>query len=522
MCPLRFGPARPTWVIILHSSVCDEAVTDNLTIASVPESRPNSGRRALFHSGRYQCWLLVLFLLSLPFVNPWVHGDGVGYYAYARALLIQHRLDFRQDWRRANESFVIGREDSKGQLLPDQFTSTGHLKNIWTVGPALLWAPFLAVAHAGVVVANHLGAHVAADGFSAPYRTTMALATAFYGFLALWISFLLSRKYFDARWAFLATLGIWAASSLPVYMYFNPAWSHAHSAFAVALFVWYWHRTREHRTSRQWVLLGLLSGLLVDVYYPNGIFLLIPLMEGISQYFRAWRRRPVSTGTLRLFFLHLLYFGVFLAALLPTLVSRRIIFGSALQTGYYSAHIWRWTSPALWDVLFSSDHGLFSWTPVLILALFGLFLFRRVDRSFADKLIVCCVAFYLMIACYPDWDGLSSFGNRFFVSLTPLFVLGLAAFFDTVAQTWNARRAAILATISTTTLILWNFGMMFQWGMHLIPVRGPVSWRETAYNQVTVVPEDVARTIRGYFVHRGELMRNIEDKDLKQLRSHPK
>ena len=37
---------------------------------------------------------------------------------------------------------------------------------------------------------------------------------------------------------------------LPVYMYFNPSWSHAHSAFIVALFVWYWDRTRTTRTFR--------------------------------------------------------------------------------------------------------------------------------------------------------------------------------------------------------------------------------------------------------------------------------
>jgi len=27
-------------------------------------------------------------------LNPWVRGDGVGYYAFARAPLIQHNLDF--------------------------------------------------------------------------------------------------------------------------------------------------------------------------------------------------------------------------------------------------------------------------------------------------------------------------------------------------------------------------------------------------------------------------------------------
>src|SRR5215469_9529929 len=40
-------------------------------------------------SRRYTRILLIVFLCTLPLVNPIVHGDGVGYYAYVRAPLIQ-------------------------------------------------------------------------------------------------------------------------------------------------------------------------------------------------------------------------------------------------------------------------------------------------------------------------------------------------------------------------------------------------------------------------------------------------
>jgi hypothetical protein len=50
------------------------------------------------HSRRYPRILLVLFLCTLPMVNPIVHGDGVGYYAYVRAPL---RLNFTQDFPQA-------------------------------------------------------------------------------------------------------------------------------------------------------------------------------------------------------------------------------------------------------------------------------------------------------------------------------------------------------------------------------------------------------------------------------------
>ncbi len=464
--------------------------------------------------------LFALFLLTLPLANPWVRGDGVGYYAYARSLIIEHRLDFTKDWQHGNESFVMGRIDADGRVSSAEYTRTGHIANVWAIGASLLWAPFLVATHVGVMLCDQMGAHVAADGFSTPYLITMACATAIYGFLGLWLSFSLVRKYFDERWAFLATLGIWWASSLPVYMYFNPSWSHAHSAFAVALFLWYWDRTRSERTIAQWIVLGLLSGLLVDVYYPNGVMLLVPLLEGLGQYLRDWNSLGHRKSEIPLLLVrHVMYVAVFVVALLPTLISREIIFGSPLDTGYPSARAWAWRSPPLWNVLFSSDHGMLSWTPVLIFALIGLVLFRRVDLHFANYLIVAFLAFYAVVCLHPDWDGMSSFGSRFFVSLTPLFVLGLAAFFDRLARSWNERRAAILAPCALTFFIAWNMGLIFQWGTHLIPARGPISWRDAAYNQVAVVPIQTARTLRAYLTRRSQLMGRIEQQDVNRIKA---
>src|ERR1700720_4726365 len=62
--------------------------------------------------------LIALCILSLPLVNPWVRGDGVGYYAYVRSLLIDHNFRFEKDWLAANPSFAQGRVVS-GHVQPD-------------------------------------------------------------------------------------------------------------------------------------------------------------------------------------------------------------------------------------------------------------------------------------------------------------------------------------------------------------------------------------------------------------------
>src|SRR5438132_11434147 len=109
------------------------------------------------NSVRFVRTLLVLFLLSLPLVNPIVHGDGVGYYAYVRAPLIQHNLRFEEDWRHANLNFSQSRTMPSGQLLPSQYTETGYISNQFTFGPALLWAPFLFSAHGFVLLSDARG-----------------------------------------------------------------------------------------------------------------------------------------------------------------------------------------------------------------------------------------------------------------------------------------------------------------------------------------------------------------------------
>jgi hypothetical protein len=468
-----------------------------------------------------ECTLVILFVLTLPLVNPSVHGDGVGYYAYARAPLIEHSLDFTHDYQEANQSFREGRFDSLGQPKPELRTRTGHLENHFTVGPAILWSPFLLLAHGGVLLARLLGSSVPADGFSAPYRYAFAFATALYGFLSLLISFRLASKYLHPLWAFLAVLGIWGGSSLPVYMYFNPSWSHAHSAFIVALFVLYWDSTRESRTLPQWLLLGLIVGLMLNVYYPNLMVVSILVLEGIGQYMQAFRSRSVSSPTYtQLLTRHLLFGLVVYLALLPTFVTRWIVYGGPFETGYLSIRNFLWSSPVFLKVLFSANHGLFSWTPLLAIAFLGLILAAIRIPRFGVPLLVASLAFYLFISFYPDWAGISSFGNRFFVSLTPMFIFGLAMALDQFAAKFaGARNGAIVSSGTLACFVLWNLGMIYQWGTHLIPARGAISFRQAAYNQFMVVPFEMRGHLRSYLFRRSDLMQQIEKRDLQQLKN---
>ena len=462
--------------------------------------------------------LFFLFLLTLPLANPWVRGDGVGYYAYLRSALIDHDLRFENDYLAANESFVISRVDAQGRLLPRLYTKTGYIENHFSVGPAILWAPVMLTLHGSVLLADHFGADVPADGYSRPYLLAMALTTAGYGFLSLLLSYQLARKYFYQRWSFLATLAIWMASSLPVYMYFNPSWSHAFSAFSVSLFLWYWERTKLQRTIVQWALLGLMAGLMGNVYYPNVILLIFPSLEILHILRASWTDSAHLAGTIQKLVLGCgVSLAVFFVSLLPTLITRQIIYGSPFETGYPPISTWNWTSPVLLKILFSSDHGMFTWTPVLIVAVSGLPLLIKRDALLGVGCALTFLVFYYFIASYPDWAGVSSFGNRFFISLTPIFILGLAALLSSLSG-WLGKttRAVAVACPVLALLIAWNAGFIFQWGTHMIPARGEISWKTLVHNQFTEVPQRIRRGLGTYFLHRGVMMQHIEREDIEQ------
>ncbi len=447
----------------------------------------------------YEKALFFVFLFTLPFLHALVNGDGVGYYAYLRSPLIDHNFDFASDYQDpVNDLEKIFLVD---HFVDNPVTITGHLPNFYAVGPAMLWSPFLIPTHLAVLGLGHLGWQIAPDGHSWPYLAAFTGATALYGFVGLCLSFGLARRFVAEPWAFWATIGIWFGSSVPAFLYLLPAWSHTHSIFANSLFLWYWLRTRGSRTSGQWLKLGLLAGLTIDVYQLNGVFLTAVAYEALSAYAEIWSagasRLELMAKTLRL---HGLFGLGALVALVPHFVTRQIVFGNPLSVGPYALRTWNWTSPVFWQVLFSPDHGMFVFTPILVLAFAGLFCLLSLNRTLGTICLLITLFFYTLISCFPWWYGNVGFGNRFFISLTPILIVGLASLFAWFTRFWGNVRAASFRLIPLTLLfVIWNLGLVYQWQTHLLPRYGSIDWPTLRFNQFRVVPARAFHDLREKF-----------------------
>jgi hypothetical protein len=462
---------------------------------------PKAARVATPRAPRWHGWLLWgLMLATLPLLNAHIRSDGNEYYAYVRSVILDHDLRFDNEYARGEDTFRAAMDGELG------VSASGYRRNIASVGPSLLWTPFFLAGHAAAQVLQSRGQTVPLDGYSWPYLWASALGTAFYAFLGLWFSYRLALRFATPGAALLATIAIWLASSLPVYLYFLPFHAHALAMFTVAWFLWNWFAIRDGRDSRwRWFLWGLSGGLVVTTYYINGIILLVALLEAMLRLFRP--KQFVPTVIAGLVFVA----GVGLV-LLPGLAVKGVLDGALFATGYVG-DLFFWREPRLLAVAFSAEHGAFLWTPVLLLASIGAIFMVRRQPLLGSVALASGLAFYYAVASYRSWHGHSAFGSRFLIALTPLFIWGLAALLDAVCGTANRRRwMAAWAVVGL--LIAWNAGFMLQWGTNMVPNRGPVNFAEVTRNQFTVVPRAAWQFLSHYFRDRASAVRDVERADV--------
>jgi hypothetical protein len=202
--------------------------------------------------------------------HPVLRGDGNGYYAWLRSPVIDGDLQFENEFRRGDPAFLATTFDAEGELDPSLLTSTGHVRNQWCLGAAILWAPFFLAGHLLVLFGQWFGAGWAADGFSGPYLWLTGLGTAAHAFGGVLLAYRLSRDRLARPGpAALGALVVWGASSLPIYQYFLPFWPFGCGLFVAALLLTVWAAGRGWGLGR-WLLLGLLTGL-TAIVHPVGV-----------------------------------------------------------------------------------------------------------------------------------------------------------------------------------------------------------------------------------------------------------
>jgi hypothetical protein len=312
----------------------------------------------------------------------------------------------------------------------------------------------------------------------------VALGSFAYGFGAVLLVHGVLRRHFRPGVAFAAAVLTWAATFLHWYMVHQPTMSHAVSAFMAALVLWLWDRRREGRTAAGFALLGLAVGLAMCVRWQNAVFSLLPAFDLAR---RALRRETTSrlladAGALA---------GGTVAGALPQMLAWSAIYGAwILPYPPHGADFVRLTHPFLLHTLFSSRHGLLSWTPVLWAGFLGFIPLLRRRPALAAPLVVPLLAMTWVNACSGDWWAGGSFSNRRFDGLLPALALGLAAAIDTL-RAWLRRRPGAAAALAVAPLVAWNGTLAVQARRGELPARDTVAFPLLVGGSARVVADSV-------------------------------
>jgi hypothetical protein len=361
------------------------------------------------------------------------------------------------------------------------------------------------------------------------------------------------------RAAFAPTIAVWIGTPLFFYMYVAPPMAHACSAFAVAVFVLTWLKVRTEWSAKGCLALGALAALMAMVREQDLFIAIGPAVDWAWQLWQATsigggahagaenaRATPSDVGELsrkdvtsaaasniggaaaaarrgggragagwpdgaggagQTSLLKLIWGGVlgavaFGVAYLPQLAAYQVINGYPGPSRLVARKL-NWLAPHAFGVLASPEHGLLFWTPLVVLSLAGLVWLvvrsRGDDGSDGRRVAVCLLLMVLsqvyVAGSVESWTVAGAFGQRRFVGLTALFVVGLAALMSRVFAPAAAgavagpvpgrvRRLLVAAVVALG--VWWNLGLMAQFGAGLMDRQRLELGRNTYQTFVTI------------------------------------
>ena len=461
--------------------------------------------------------LTAAFVLTLPAVTPRVYAsDEIQYFSYLRSLWFDGDVSFENEYRYFYDR-NIGRGENFHATFLQLETDAGRRPNFGTLGAALLWAPFYAAGDVAARVMAASGVSVAIDGYSAPYIRAVAYGSAVYGFLAIVLGISALRQIDGAEIKgpkrrgsadLVAGVLVWVGTPLLFYMYIAPPYAHAPSAFAVALFVWIWLRVRRTWSPRGAIALGLSAALMAMVREQDALLVLGPALDFVLTAARRPGRNALAAAAAGCLF--------FIVGYAPQLIAYEALNGYPGPSKLVVRKM-TWYSPHALEVLASTEHGFLFWTPLAVIATAGLVMLALRGQGDSRRIGWCAL---LMVAAQvyvsgsvESWKVAGAFGQRRFVAITVLLVIGLGVLLRIVhppsrdARRRTGRPARLAAALALC--VWWNLALTALFGTGLMD-RQRLELDRNAYDAFVTIPRmapDLAArylTRRESFYQRGQ------------------
>lgn len=358
-----------------------------------------------------------------------IWADAAGYYVYEPM------------W------FIYGNKASNFPDSMDVKTGNGFQLDLindrvntkYFCGTAILETPFFLAGH---VLAKPLG--YTADGFSKIYSFALFFSGVFYCCMGLFLLSKFLTRHFSPFISILAPLLFLAGSNLYYYTIDAPGMSHIYSFFLFSTII-YLTPFITTKSNFNYYFLFFCCLVLAVLTRPTNILVgLFPLFYSVKNKKDFFERICYFLKSKILIILSLLL--SFILAV-PQLLYWYSKTGNLITYSYENESFTFWKNPKLLEVWFSTNNGLFTYTPLVAICLTGIFLMiRKKEWSGYYTGILFLIISYIFASWWNWWFG-CSFGARSFVEYYALFCIPLAYLLESAFKHRFYRYVVILALI---------------------------------------------------------------------------
>ena len=402
-------------------------------------------------------FLALIFMISLHRYQKWSiniigGGDSWGYYMYLPAVFIYGDLANLEQTTAARIKYHSGhniKADQKvGHIDKAPMHESGRRVMKFTMGLSILYLPFFLIAHALAKIGGW-----PADGYSFIYLYIMHLASLFFVLWGFWLLRKLLLKWVSDWVCSITLLMIGLGTHLYFFTVYKSTMAHAHLFFLYALLIYATQKWYEAHRLKHALLVGLAAGFITLIRPTEIICLAIPLfwgihsIKGLKDRFQFIKTQATS---------YLLSIGVYILVGLPQLIYWKWASGDWLYYSYGDEGF-DFANPHIVEGLFGFKNGWFTYTPIMLLAVAGIyFLWRQRHAALLPVLLFLPLHIYFTYSWWC-WYYINGFGSRPMVEAAALLSIPFALFLD-----WAVKSGAVVRAILFSIMLLFTWQNLFQ------------------------------------------------------------
>lgn len=292
----------------------------------------------------------------------------------------------------------------------------------YTCGVAILETPFFLISH---VLSKPFG--FKADGFSKIYSFGLYFSGIFYCCLGLFFLSKFLARHFRPLISVLAPFLFLAGSNLYYYSIDTPGMSHVYSFFLCCLIIYLTPLITTKINSKYYSLFFCCLILVILIRPTNILIGLFPLFYNIKSKYDFLNRIRFFLSNKLLIAITALVPLIFL---IPQFQYWYASTGKIITYSYGTESFIFWRNPKILEVWFSTNNGLFTYTPLIILSIIGIFqMIKKVKWEAYFLVFLFLIITYIFSSWWNWWFG-CAFGARSFVEYYPLFIIPFSYLLD--------------------------------------------------------------------------------------------